>query len=374
MDGNHHDEVTLMDYLEVFIRQWRIVVIYLVMVMIATLVATRMMPREYRARASVFVEMRTGGASAIMMLGQLSSLGMAGTSGTQLDYMKSLLDSDSMGYRVLEKLDLVHNPKFVPQGVKFAKDQLLGRLKRLVTIDVNRRSLVTVTVESRDPELSAKIANTYVSLLGDMVITRGKIKREFIERQLKETTDSLKASEEKLREFQEKNGLVDLDIQVQSVVENMVTLQRELATNEISLHEIEELRGSTASISDLISLDERSKTIRVRNSELRKQLAQMERQIASLPSSGLQYARLTREVKVDQKIFEILTEQFELARIAETDDSLPFQIVDRATPPSAPFKPQMMINLPIGLILGLFLGGGAAFLTEAMAAWKRRRA
>ena len=83
-----------------------------------------------------------------------------------------------------------------------------------------------------------------------------------------------------------------------------------------------------------------------------------------LEEKATQYRILQREVETNKSIYQSL-----LQRSKEIEATLGaavtnIQIIDRATPPLYPFKPSVAKNLLLALVLGLFLGVGAAFTLE----------
>ncbi|MGB4309977.1 MAG: polysaccharide biosynthesis tyrosine autokinase [Candidatus Cloacimonadaceae bacterium] len=88
--------------------------------------------------------------------------------------------------------------------------------------------------------------------------------------------------------------------------------------------------------------------------------------IISLPNTELELARLMRNVQLDGKIHGIMMEKYEDAKIAEQAKVGNIRIVDLASRPVSPIKPRVSMNILVGVILGLGLGIGAAFLVHSL--------
>jgi uncharacterized protein involved in exopolysaccharide biosynthesis len=70
---------------------------------------------------------------------------------------------------------------------------------------------------------------------------------------------------------------------------------------------------------------------------------------------GIEYIRSLRNVKYQETIFELLSKQYELAKIDEAKESSNIQILDNAVPAERKSKPKKMIIILLGFIGGGFL-------------------
>ncbi len=61
--------------------------------------------------------------------------------------------------------------------------------------------------------------------------------------------------------------------------------------------------------------------------------------LTQIPGLQLQLARLMREVKVQEKVFGLLTEQYEMAKIGEAGDAATIQVLDKAMVPEHRIRP-----------------------------------
>ena len=100
----------------------------------------------------------------------------------------------------------------------------------------------------------------------------------------------------------------------------------------------------------------------------RKASPKLENQIhASLteaPEIKLQYTRLQREALVQNKLFTLLAQQLEQAKIEEARDETAFQVLDRAIPPERKSKPARAIMVLLSMLVSLFAGVMLAFARE----------
>ncbi len=83
-------------------------------------------------------------------------------------------------------------------------------------------------------------------------------------------------------------------------------------------------------------------------------------QLSRLPAKEVRYARLRREVNGLEDIVLALQARLKEAEIAEAVDDASIQLVDRATEPRKPARPNAPLNVALALVAGLALGLTAA--------------
>ncbi|MGH7627584.1 MAG: polysaccharide biosynthesis tyrosine autokinase [Gemmatimonadaceae bacterium] len=135
------------------------------------------------------------------------------------------------------------------------------------------------------------------------------------------------------------------------------------------LHKL--IAGSQAQLTDAVqsqvtSLDARIQALdelRDRNSAALKKL----------PATQAGEARLLEQVESTRNMADQLRSEYQKARVAEAVEAGQVEIVDLARQPFAPIGTSRRIKLLTGLIVGLLLGAGAAFLVERLNTGIRRR-
>jgi len=98
--------------------------------------------------------------------------------------------------------------------------------------------------------------------------------------------------------------------------------------------------------------------------QIRQELTELDRQMMSLPLTGLELARLVRDVKALEQVFGILTAQYEDARITEARDVMTIEVLDDAVPPERKARPRRLVMIGSAFLLSLALGTGLALLSE----------
>jgi succinoglycan biosynthesis transport protein ExoP len=162
--------------------------------------------------------------------------------------------------------------------------------------------------------------------------------REFIEEQLTNLENKLKETESKLKHFDDGSSQVRL---AEPIEAKLVELEFKLA---------EMLQKYT---------DKHPQVI-----QLREQIKGLESQVHGYSDKQLEYTGLAREVEVNRKLYAMLKERLEEARITEQQKVSDVSIVDPAIMPSAPIAADNRIKVVMGALMGLILGVAFAFILE----------
>lgn len=201
-------------------------------------------------------------------------------------------------------------------------------------------SLIRISVQDADPGRAAALANAYVSELYDqtnrLALTDSGQRRLFFERQMETEKRSLTDSEVALRSTQEKTGVLQVNAQVESVIQAMARLRAEIASREVVLSSLK----NAATVQNPVVIRQEAELSSLRE-QLRKLEASGDSQRAGdpliptsqVPRAGLEYLRALRELKYHETLFELLSKQYEAARIDEAKDAPVIQVVNLAIPP-----------------------------------------
>lgn len=360
---------------------------------IAATVHAYLQPNIYEAKATIMPVDSSSDrlSSALSSLGALGSLASkaGGLKGSVSDKFEALLDSRTMSEKVITKYDLLpvlfperwdsarsvwrpsSSPFFQKQQSANSKpptlQQAFRRMHNMVVTTVDPKAgLVDIKVEHSNPEAAANIANYFVielnAYLQENSFTSAKQNRAFLESQIQGVSRELTKIETELKDFQAANKLVSLDAQTQASVQAYATLKSQLTAKEMEIS----LQERSASDSDILLLG------------LRQELSQLQEKLAALesgesgglisfkdaPEIGMRFAQLSRDLLVRQKIYELLTQQYELAKIEEAKEALTFQLLDKAIPPDFSSKPNRVVNILLATLMAFFLTSTLVLIFE----------
>lgn len=360
------DEISLSEYYEVIKKRWVTISVIFFLTVIIVFLITLFTPKTYEAKSTIFVKSTSSGISSLIsQLGGVSGFSPSWKEAFSLNYFISFLESNDLAEKTIKSLALHNNPALIGNNkTRLSKEKLLKLMQKAVKISDNKKGLLTIKVLSKNPKLSANIANEYIKLLDSLVFSTAKKKRTFIEGQLKKVTLELKLAEDSLKVFQQNNKAIALDEQIKQTITTLVDLQKEQILDQASLKAMKSASQITGSLPDLIELEGKKLEKETKLNTLNKHIKDFETKLDVLPDETLKLTRLVREVKIKEEIFRLLTQQYEIARISEQEEETPYQVIDSAFPPERHVKPKLSVNLLLGGTIGLMFGTFFAFFIE----------
>jgi capsular exopolysaccharide synthesis family protein len=103
---------------------------------------------------------------------------------------------------------------------------------------------------------------------------------------------------------------------------------------------------------------------------LQSRVGQLKGAVLNLRGRSIQYNILQREVDTNRSLYDALLQRYKEIGVAGGVGTAPVSIVDRADPPGLPYKPNLFLNLLMGLGAGLLAGLAGAvgfeFLTDTV--------
>ncbi len=332
----------------------------------------------------VSLDNAAGSSSLLSSLGSVSALAnIAGISTPSVtpnqDILVGVLKSRKVQENIVNQFGLIkyYYRKKIFNLIPFKRllyvEDALKYLQDVTDIEVSDEGVISITVSDKTPKMAADIANTYVENMGRIVMQLGTgaagRQKCFIAEQLAKTEKDLKVAEEALKHYQEKNGAVSLDNQARGAIEAAAYLKGEIMASVVQLEVMQSYTKD--SHPDVIKLKEKI-------NELKRQLAESQYSegialppfkgkvdhfqkeiylpVANVPGAALELARLTRDVKAQEALFILLTQQLEQAKINEVKDTPVFQILDRAVPAERKSTPKTLIMTGLGGFMSIFLG------------------
>jgi len=101
-----------------------------------------------------------------------------------------------------------------------------------------------------------------------------------------------------------------------------------------------------------------------KESILRQRTGEQKRRVTELNDKTVQYRILEREVETNKSIHQSLLQRFKETEVTSGIRATNIQVVDYASPPLLPYKPDIMLNMLLAILMGLTVGCFLAFIFE----------
>lgn len=357
--------LTFYDFAKIVMKHSGIILLLVTFAAIASIIYALSLPDIYSSTAKIMpAQQESGGLSSLMsQMGGLAGLaGDISGRGTSSDIYSDILKSESVQNAVVERLGLLD-----VYGKKF-KQEAVNVLKMNTNIEIGKKSgIISITTDDPEPKRAAAITSVYIEelqkLLLHLTIAGAGQSRGFLEERLVKSKGDLAKAEESLKNFQSKNMAVSVTDQAKASIEGFAQLRAQLIAQEVQLAALQ--RQFTDSSQDV-------KAAKTTVSNLKKQIAVLESgksggaipSFAAMPSLGQEYVRLMRDFKMQEAIVELLTKQYEMAKLTEAKSFAPIQVIQEAKVPEIRSKPARSKIVIISIVTVFLLSIVLAFVFE----------
>jgi uncharacterized protein involved in exopolysaccharide biosynthesis len=293
------------------------------------------------------------------------------------DLFIGILQSRTVQDDLINKFDLRN--VYSDRRMEDAREDLGKR----TNLSVDRKSgILTIQVVDHSPQQAAAMAGEYASELNRVVtqLNTSSAHREriFLEDRLTQVKQDLESAEKNFSEFATKNTALDIPTQGRAMIEAAAALEGQLIAAETELQGLKQVYADG---------NVRVRATQARVGELRQQLEKnlsgnsgdpgaargqdrhsLYPSIRELPALGVGYADLYRNTKIQEAVFQTLTQEFELAKVQEAKETPSVKILD---PPDVPekksFPPRLLIAV-LGATLSILASVSWVFAKQA---WDR---
>jgi len=342
---------------------------FVVFATIVAVIVALVLPKWYRAKTSILPSQvdQPWGLTGNFMQYTLSSAGFElPIMATPSDVYATMLKSDRIGRALIEDNDLLSyfGLSSMQEGQLYLKDK--------TRINITGEGVVELYFEDKDPDMAAKIANSYIEHLDqlnrEVKASKAGIDKEFIYNRLQSTKAELDSARTRLLTFQTENKAIDLTQQMETALKTASDLKSRRVMLQVSLDMKKMLYSSGHP--EIVKLEREI-------SELDRQIFAIENgsktdtsffgvALRDMPQLAVQYAELHAEMDLQTKIYEMLTSMYEEARIKEQKDTPTISILEYAYPPEIRYKPQrsMLVAMTFfgSLCLAIFIALFADYL------------
>jgi uncharacterized protein involved in exopolysaccharide biosynthesis len=329
-------DVDLIELLTVLASRKGTIAKFTLALTLLAVVYSLLLPVSYTAVTLILPPQQSQSLAGAMLgqIGALAGIGKELGMKSSEDMYVAMLSSESVENALIQKFDLLnvyHAKKMVDCRTLL---QTHTKFKMML-----KEGLISISVSDHDPKRAADLANGYVSELEGlsqrMALTESSQRRLFFEKQLQQAKENLITAEQALRTTQEKTGLLVLDSQAKTVIEQVARLKAQVAAKEVQLHAMRSF--ATTENPDVVLAEQQLAGLRVQVDKALQNnnviQGDIEIPTTKLPASGLAYVRAYRDMKYNETIYEIVAKQYEAARLDEAKSAPLAQVVDAAAIP-----------------------------------------
>jgi uncharacterized protein involved in exopolysaccharide biosynthesis len=325
---------------------------------------TLTLPKSYEGTVKLMPpEASSSGGAAL--LAALTSRGAGFLGGLAGDFLGvkgsgavfvEVLESRTVADRLIDQFQLAQEYKTTK--IEYTRKQL--ELHTKITED-RKSGVITITVTDHSPAQAAAMAQAYVTeldhLVAELSTSSARRERIFLEERLKTVKSDLDTAATQFSEFASKNTAIAIPAQGKAMVEAAAVLQGQLIAAEAQASGLERIYTSN---------NIRVQAMHARIAELRQQLQKLGGSnspedvkndnslypsIRKLPLLGVTYADLYRRTKIEETVFELLTQQYELAKVQEAKEIPSVKVLDAAVVPTVKTSPHRALLTGIGTFL-----------------------
>ncbi len=265
------DEISLVDLLIVLAERKRIILRVTAAFAILAIIISLVLPKRYTATATILPPQQNSslGAALSSQLGNLG--GMAALAGGSLglknpnDMYVGMLKSRSVEDAMVQRFNLMQEYR-----AKYPSDARKSFENRTIVDGSGKDTLIHISIEDRDPNRAAELANGYVDqfrqLSEHLAITEASQRRLFFEKQLEQAKDNLSNAEEALKKTEQQTGLIQLDSQARALIESVAALRAQIAAKEVQIQSMRTF--ATSENSELVQAQQELEGLRTQLTKL----------------------------------------------------------------------------------------------------------
>lgn len=225
--------------------------------------------------------------------------------------------------------------------------------------------IISITASDRDPQRAAAIAQAYIEelnhLVAELSTSAAHRERIFLEERLAAVKQNLDEASKQFSQFASKNTAIDIKEQGKAMIDAAATLMGQSIAAESELRGLEQIYTAN---------NVRVRSVQARVTELHEQLQKLDGKpgqpsnaheetdspyptLRNLPLLGVTFADLYRETKVQETVYETLTEEYEMAKVQEAKEMPSVKVLDPAKVPERQSYPPRLVIITLCLMLAL---------------------
>jgi uncharacterized protein involved in exopolysaccharide biosynthesis len=326
-------------------------------------VARLMPPEQPSSGAAMLAALAGHSMGGLAGLGNLAGM-LGGRSSSAL--FIDLLHSRTISDHLIDRFNLQHVYR-----KRYRIDTVKYLARHTTVVDDKKSGVITITFTDTDPSRAKAITQAYLDELNSIVThantSSARREREFIEKRLVSVQAELQTAEKALGQFSSTNATLDIKEQTHAMVDAAAKLQAEMIVGQSELDSLKQIYGE-----DNVRVRAARARIGVLKTEIGKmsgagESSELYPSLRQLPRLAVPWADLYRRVRIQETVFELLSQQYEMARIEEAKDTPVVAVID---PPLVPEKKSFPPRVIMILLLTMFAVGATSFYIVLNFMWE----
>jgi len=355
--------------------------------LLASMLIAFLIPKSYTSTAQLMPpdSQSTNGLAMMAAMAAKAGPGLGSVAGDLLGLKSSgalfmgVLRSETAQDHIIRQFELQK-----VYGIRLLSDAR-KKLDENTAISEDRKSgIISINVTDHSPQRAAAIANAYVdelnSLVAELSTSAAHRERVFLEERLKVAKVDLDDAANALAQFSSKNNTLDIQTEGKAMLDAAGTLAGQLIVAQSELEGLRQIYTDN---------NPRVRSLNARAAELRKQLEKLGGTqgssvkgggapidadppptqsgdaasgkagglpfptIRNLPLLGAKYADYYRRAKIQETVYELLTEQYELAKVEEAKETPSVKVLDPGRVPERKSYPPRLLIIFLGTSIAL---------------------
>lgn len=406
-------------------RKWIILGVLLFTVAI-TAVVSLLLPKEYTATTTLIIDAQTKDPfTGQLMPSQL----IPGYMATQAEVIQSANVAQRV-VRELKLADSpdTHEQFMAATEGKGDVNQWLGDLllKKLDVEPSRESSVITIAFTGADPRFSAAVANafakSYIETSLDLRLVPAKQTAAWFDQQIIQLRQKLDEAQQKLTAYQREKGIVESDERLDVETRRMSELASQMVAAQSAAFDASSRTRDSGSMPEVINnpvvqnlkaqvsqgegkLADLAKRVGVNHPDYQRTLAEVnsyrtrlanelnlatrgvgatagaarqrydelstafskqKANVLALKQQREEATLLARDVQNAQQIYDAALQRYGQSRMEAQSTQTDIAVLNPATPPIRPSKPNVLLNILLSLFAGGVLGAGAGFIVELL--------
>jgi len=338
---------TLLEYIKIFLKYWKIIVIFTVAVSLITMfVVLFVMDPIYLSNCTIKTATRESGISNLMNMASLPGISefselSGGTTLKEIALYENILLSRKCAEETINKFSLNDEwkLKYMYDAVKHFRESVIEIKKDKIA------GTMEIGVYDKNPYRAKEIVEFLISKLNNIYIElsvmNAKNNREFIENRYNEVRKDLKVMEDSLKNYQDTHGIAP-EVQVQAALKVEIEIEAQIKSEEVKLELLKKILSPEES--EIKVQEEKIYALKKQLNDIRNKPNNSDLLSSKgMPEVVLNYLRLKREVEIQNKILTTLIPLLEQAKIEEKRDTPTVLIMDPPNVPDKKARPKRMV-------------------------------